>query len=244
MYTLLIRLAGPLQSWGTGSYYDDRQTDYYPSKSGVIGLIAAAMGRKRDEDISDLCKLRFGIRIDNQGKIVSDFQITDMASDRLIEFFTGKTKKYNANLSHRDYLSDAIFLAGFESDDKSFLETIESSLLNPVYTVFLGRRSCPPTEPLVIGIREKRLYDALYDEDWQMPEWRQDRVLSNGNALRLRIIVEDSSGDTLVKDNPRSFNSCRREYSYRALTEKKAKNIKKDMGNIYSTEQDFMKELG
>ena len=54
MYTLLLRLSGPLQSWGSDSLYDNRNTDYYPTKSGVIGLIAAALGLKREDSLEKL----------------------------------------------------------------------------------------------------------------------------------------------------------------------------------------------
>lgn len=67
MYTLLLRLSGPLQSWGADSLYDNRNTDYYPTKSGVIGLIAAALGLKREDSLEKLNTLKFGVRIDCQG---------------------------------------------------------------------------------------------------------------------------------------------------------------------------------
>ena len=76
MYTLLLRLSGPLQSWGADSLYDNRNTDYYPTKSGVIGLIAAALGLKREDSLEKLNTLKFGVRIDCQGEYMKDFQIT------------------------------------------------------------------------------------------------------------------------------------------------------------------------
>lgn len=103
MYTLLLRLSGPLQSWGSDSLYDNRNTDYYPTKSGVIGLIAAALGLKREDSLEKLNTLKFGVRIDCQGEYMKDFQITDMG------------EKLNKNLSSRAYLSDATFLAGLAS---------------------------------------------------------------------------------------------------------------------------------
>ena len=95
LYTWLLRLSAPLQSWGSESVYDNRETDYMPTKSGVIGMIAAALGRKRDAMLDDLANLRFGVRIDCQGVRLHDFQITQMG------------EKLNANLSNRVYLSDA-----------------------------------------------------------------------------------------------------------------------------------------
>ena len=59
MAVLLLRFDAPLQSWGVTEKLKDHHTDLVPSKSGVIGMIASAEGRKRDEDISDLVDLRF-----------------------------------------------------------------------------------------------------------------------------------------------------------------------------------------
>ena len=65
MATLLLRLAAPMQSWGDESKYDIRQTGKTPSKSGVIGMLAAALGLRRDsEEIPALsAALRMGARI-------------------------------------------------------------------------------------------------------------------------------------------------------------------------------------
>ena len=54
MATLLLKLAGPLQSWGSDSRFTETKTRHEPTKSGVIGLLAAALGRRRTEDVSDL----------------------------------------------------------------------------------------------------------------------------------------------------------------------------------------------
>ena len=64
MPTLLLKFNAPLQAWGTSLKLKNHETDIYPSKSGVVGMIASAMGRRRDADISDLAKLKFGVRID------------------------------------------------------------------------------------------------------------------------------------------------------------------------------------
>ena len=103
MPTLLLRLNAPLQSWGTSSKFDVRDTDYYPSKSGVIGMVAAAMGYDRNvdkEELEELNGLNFGVRIDNRGTILNDYQVTEIK-----EYEFGKDrsemKKYNSNISNR-----------------------------------------------------------------------------------------------------------------------------------------------
>jgi hypothetical protein len=96
--------------------YDRRDTDYIPTKSGVIGMLAAALGRKRDEAVDDLSRLKFGIRVDRPGARLEDFQITYMG------------EKLNANLANKVYLSDAVFLAGLSYEDKGFLKDLEEDI--------------------------------------------------------------------------------------------------------------------
>ena len=71
--TLLVRLAGPMQSWGTQSAFSRRDTGLDPSKSGVIGLLAAALGRPREASVADLAALQMGVRVDHEGVPHTDF---------------------------------------------------------------------------------------------------------------------------------------------------------------------------
>lgn len=69
MATLLLRLAAPLQAWGADSKFETRKTGREPTKSGVIGLLAAALGLRRDEReaLLRLTGLRFGVRVEREG---------------------------------------------------------------------------------------------------------------------------------------------------------------------------------
>ena len=230
MYTLLLRLGAPLQSWGSSSLFDTRETDYAPTKSGVVGMLAAALGRKRDESLDDLNAYKFGVRIDRQGERVTDYQITNMG------------EKLNSNLSYRTYLCDAIFLVGLESDDRNKLEELEYALRNPVYALFLGRRSCPPGMPLVLGIRNLGLYEALLREEWLVPRWRRKSEFGFESKVNLRILMEDEEAGALVRDKPISFSPYKREYAYRKIAEKKPKLIEKT-DNLYATRHNPMEEL-
>ena len=208
MATLLLRLGAPLQSWGISSYYDTRETDAFPTKSGVIGMLAAALGRRRDAALADLVALEFGVRIDAPGTRLHDFQTTNMG------------EKLNANLSDRVYLSDALFLAGLSCEDRTELEELSEALDHPVFAPFLGRRSCPPTLPLNLGIREAGLQQALEDEPWLLAEHRQREALKRHGADRLRIIM-DAGADrgAIRRDVPVSFSPFKRDYGCRYVTE-------------------------
>ena len=200
-----------MQSWGSSSLYDRRETDNMPTKSGVIGLLAAALGRKRDESLEDLASLKFGVRIDLPGEKIEDFQVTHMG------------EKLNANLSRRVYLSDALFLVGLSCDDTDFLRKLESAVQKPEFAMFLGRRSCPPTLPLDLGIKELDLYHALLEQEWLLPEWRRESQFRFQNEVRLRIITDADFTEENVatkKDVPVSFSPYNRQYRYRYMMER------------------------
>ena len=210
MSTLLLRLAAPFQSWGSESKFEIRHTFNEPTKSGVIGLLAAALGRKRDDDITDLNALHFGVRTDQQGTLQQDFHM--VRKDARVSYVT-----------RRYYLSDAIFLVGLESQNKKFLLELEEALHNPVFPLFLGRRSCPPTLPLCLGIRNKDLPNALRDEPWLVPDWRQIRWRrrNQNENPRLRITIDTLPGekrDAIQKDVPITFDPHHRQYGYRGYS--------------------------
>ena len=76
MNTLFLRLEGPLQAWGTRARWGERDTALEPTKSGVIGIIACALGLGRGEDtqIRDLGRaLQLGVRIDRPGRLLVDY---------------------------------------------------------------------------------------------------------------------------------------------------------------------------
>ncbi len=68
MSALLLRLAGPMQSWGVQRRFSVRDTGLEPSKSGVVGLLCAARGRRREEPVTDLAALGMGVRVDREGE--------------------------------------------------------------------------------------------------------------------------------------------------------------------------------
>lgn len=137
--SLLLQLKGPLQSWGHSSRFNDRATSPQPTKSGIVGLLAAADGRRRTDPIEDLARLTFAVRVDQPGSLLRDYQTAEAWQT------AGKT-----NLVSRYYLSDAVFLAAVESEDRALLESLAQSLRSPRFPLYLGRRSCPANPDLVL----------------------------------------------------------------------------------------------
>jgi len=146
MSVLLMRLSGAMQSWGTKSRFYDRDTEDFPSKSGILGIIGAALGRDRAENISDLCGLNIGVRILTPGKLTYDYQVAGVDG-----FYraSGSVERKSAVPYTKHYIADADFLVGLEGDE-TLLKEIEQALKKPYYPLFLGRKSYVPNKPVYV----------------------------------------------------------------------------------------------
>ena len=170
MPTLLLRLAGPMQSWGTSSRFTERDTGSEPSKSGLLGLLCAALGIDRSDwpSLEPLSKLRLGIRHDRPGVPKYDYQsAAGNKADAIIKA-DGKLAWEHGVISKRHYLADAIFLAGFEGEDSTLLASIQAALKNPIWPIFLGRKSYIPSETVWLpdGVREGDVESVLSNYPW------------------------------------------------------------------------------
>lgn len=170
MPTMLLRLVGPMQSWGTTSRFDQRDTGKEPSKSGVIGLLAAALGIDRENwnELEPLTRLFMGVRHDRPGVLKRDYQTAGCAATDTIIKADGSQAKDGGVVSERFYLADAAFLVGLEGPDCAYLDDVHAALSNPVWPLALGRKSYVPSEPVWIekGVVGASLLDALTQCPW------------------------------------------------------------------------------
>ncbi|MFE2373223.1 type I-E CRISPR-associated protein Cas5/CasD [Streptomyces sp. NPDC059398] len=221
MSVLLLRLVGPLQSWGAAARFARRSTENAPTKSGVVGLLAAALGRTRESDVSDLAALRFGVRIDQPGSRLRDFQTAHHAD-------SGRAMP----LSERFYLSDAAFVAGVEGE-AALLQELHDALLTPRFLPYLGRRSCPPSRPITMGPPlDTSLPEALRGAEWQASPWyirqleRSTRSTPRTEVPEtLDLLLDCPAGETpdmSLRDSPVSFDQRHRRYELRGIRSEQA----------------------
>lgn len=229
MSTLLLRLAGPLQSWGTQSRFVMRDTGHEPSKSGVIGLLCAALGRPRTAAVDDLAALLMGVRVDREGTMQTDYQTAGGHHRRAdaeygVARFDGS--KPEPVQSWRRYLADADFLVGLEAhtgEQETLLRRLDHALLQPVWPLYLGRKAFVPARPIRLpdtppwgpGLQPYPLREALHRYPWPEPRpgERADRPSS------LRMVIEDPAGTSgeVRMDVPVSFAPLDRRYLPRTV---------------------------
>jgi len=210
MSVLLLRLAGPMQSWGGASRHMTRYTLSMPTKSGIVGLLAAALGRRRGDDLSDLAALRLGVRADQPGPLLVDYHTVSAAShapgdparQRMPTASGGSLKPADSTeVTRRYYIADAVFVAALEAQP-DVAETLADALRRPRYPLYLGRRSCPPARPVLIGIeRDTSLEAALEQASWQAGPAERARHKSDSH-IELDVAVEDPAGTDAFPDQP------------------------------------------
>lgn len=210
MKTLTIKLAGPLQSYGNQATFERRTTYHYPSKSAVIGMIAASLGYRRDNPkILELNVLNIAVRIDQQGRTMTDFHTVR------------PQKSKTSKLTYRDYLQDAIFIVAISSKNEDLISQIKFALTHPKFQLFLGRRANVPAGILHVNEYEIDPIAVLNELPWQASEWFKKRIkkeVYSAEIIADSELLQNKQNDvTLIKDQVGSFNVQHRYHRYRPV---------------------------
>ena len=203
MATLLLRLQGPMQSWGSTSAWNERETGLLPTKSGVIGMLCSALGRDREEPVDDLAGLRMGVRVDSPGVLMRDYHtvsgVLSIASGKRL----GRPDDPHTIVTVRHYLADADFLVGLEGGaaEADLLGQVHGALRHPRWFVALGRKSFVPAAPVWLpdGLQDKPLRGAL--QTYPMRSARSG-AKAERRAIQVDLALEVKSGGRVFMDQP------------------------------------------
>ncbi|MTH95643.1 type I-E CRISPR-associated protein Cas5/CasD [Roseibium sp. RKSG952] len=216
MKTLILKLEGPMASFGDVAVDETRPTARHPLKSMIVGLLGNALGYKRTEG-EKLEALQSSIivasRLDRPGKVMTDYQTAlTNANDPEKPTFIGKnvwtTRPVNMRTTnndknpiqiYRDYLTDVSVTVAIGSENAELINLIANAVKKPVRPLFLGRKACPPTRPIFEAVIEA---DSLHGALATVPD-------TDGHGGRFSIRTEASEKHLL--------NGAYREISVRDL---------------------------
>jgi CRISPR system Cascade subunit CasD len=218
-----LRLEGPLQSWGFDSQYNRRNTGLMPTKSGIAGMCCAAIGLPRGSDEEKAFLIEFGkvkmtaIAIPRVG-VKKELPVRRMQDYHTVQNTkTAEGKIKDCHITHRQYLTDAAFGVILESDT-AFMSRILTALADPKWGIWLGRKTCIPTTPVLAGIKLNR--DNLLG---LLKENRDDALcLLIGDkpleSFTYQVDVDNfSEGRDSIPDLPLSFATERRVFAPRRV---------------------------
>lgn len=194
MNGFILDLQGPMMSFADRGFGQLREEGEFPSRSAVIGIVAAAMGVERGSE--RLLELHAGLRIHTarvrSGALLVDYHTVLTAG--YDEYDPARLRREgaegNPTLTWRSYHCDGHFVALVEGNDGELIEECRQALRSPVYTSFLGRRSCPPSTPLLPhevdgGTQVQALLNAVRRGDYVRKKSRKhyrDRPLTEFTA--------------------------------------------------------------
>ena len=175
---LIFQLYGPMASWGDVAVGEMRPTFDHPSKSAVLGLVAAALGLKRsdaEEQRALAENYRFAVRLETPGVLLRDFHTAEVPSGKNLPAYVQTRRdelnavkhKDNPVLSRRDYCCDAratICLWSESNDPHWSLYELAEELCTPSFLLYLGRKSCPLSLPLHPQVIEAKTLRAAFQQ--------------------------------------------------------------------------------
>jgi CRISPR system Cascade subunit CasD len=162
METLIFQLQAPLSSWGEVAVGEYRPSAEYPSQSALQGLLGAALGIARDDDVAQIA-LRTGYRLAvgvlSQGRLLRDYHTAQVPSRTDLKKRPHATRRdelslpksdLNTILSSRDYRQDAAALVAVQTvvNAPYSLAQLAEALKKPKFVLYMGRKSCPVAVPL------------------------------------------------------------------------------------------------
>ncbi|GAB3551848.1 CRISPR system Cascade subunit CasD [Actinopolyspora lacussalsi] len=218
MSGLLLRLAGPMQSWGERSAFDTRDTAAFPTRSGLLGMIAAAQGRARGESLEDLAGLDFTVRVDRPGVRMVDYHTAGGGLPAGFKIPTadgkGRPRDKGTLQTWREYLADAVFVVAVTGPEE-VVTGARDALREPHWQPYLGRRSCPPAQPLLL---DKPVNDPVTELVENVPV---ARVVGRGERpIEVDLVRPDGDPAEVsseIQDIPTRFGGGDRDYRLRPV---------------------------
>jgi CRISPR system Cascade subunit CasD len=215
---LALRLRGPMQAWGVDSQFNRRNSGLMPTRSAIIGMCCAAMGLNRGSvEESEILKafldahfLVAAIPVSNQqGKSLQVRRLQDYHTVQGTRTAEGKIK--GTHLTHRQYLCDADFVVVIQGG-KNFMQKVADALADPVWGIWLGRKACIPSSPVLVPSSNGNVFASEVDAL---------AALLGGKPLTEFTYQRDADnftdgGDSL-QDVPISFDTSARKFSIRRV---------------------------
>lgn len=169
---LAFRLHGPTASWGTvEAGVERRPSGRDPGRSAVLGLLAAALGlRRQDSERHDALSGAVRLAVCGHGprRLVQDYRTVQTVEPLRGEDFPtrghalARARKVHTLTGWRQHVEDGLWRV-FVAAPATDLTAISEALQRPVFGLYLGRREHPlalPPDPRPV---EGGLPEALAD---------------------------------------------------------------------------------
>lgn len=209
---LIFALTAALGSMGELAGHERRGTLLWPGRSAILGLLGAARGIRRDGDFSQLDALSLAVAIFDEGQALRDYHSYQTIPSAVVkapnsrpEALAAAGLRINTSITMRDYRCAPLYGIALWSEDNAPLEALRDALHHPVFTLYLGRKSCPLAAPpgaeIVTAATPQEALQSL-----TLPGWRR--------GARADRLVYDAEHGEVFHDQPRD----RKKWHFNART--------------------------
>lgn len=216
---LSLYLDGPMQSWGYMSKFDQRTSLAYPTKSGICGMICAAMGIEKSDTktLAEIANLQMSVYVLAPPRRMKDFHTVGGGFDKnkslyqkqsIVKKADGATG--NTVVTKREYLLDAKFAVVLEGN-ATLISEIDAALRNPKWGIWLGRKSCVPTVPICQGCHDSHETALEYAKSAYNKNYGKDCEIRR----TITEVADFADGSDSIMDKPVDFSE--REFSIRRV---------------------------
>ncbi|MGB0127633.1 MAG: type I-E CRISPR-associated protein Cas5/CasD [Rhodocyclaceae bacterium] len=182
---LAFRLYGPMASWGEIAVGETRHSAAYPSRSALIGLLGAALGVTREDEAGQQALAdgyRFGVKLHAAGFPLRDYHTVQLGPQ--LKKLRYRTRRQELTLVPRDQLDTLLTSREYRCDSFASVAVVATkhaprsladvtlALKQPVFPLYLGRKSCPPAAPLAPAVGQFASLKAALDafDAYPLPE--------------------------------------------------------------------------
>lgn len=213
--TLFLRLEGPMQSWGERARWTVRDTSDEPTKSGIVGMLACALGLREDTDLRELSRqIDIGVRCDKPGTRLVDYHTVSggvMSAEGKVKR-NATTHEPETVVSRRSYLCDAAFTVAVRADSE-LIQRLGDAIQSPHWVIYLGRKSCVPSVQVFDGVGDYASVQDALEQHWSTPPATVDESRQEVVETLRGVITSDASDGVRRRDEIDSRS--RRTYLWR-----------------------------
>jgi CRISPR system Cascade subunit CasD len=197
---LIFTLSAALGSMGELAGHERRGSLLWPGRSMILGLLGAARGIRRDGDFSQLDALSLAVAIFDEGHALRDYHTYQTVPSAVVKTPNSRSEalaaaglRRNTSITMRDYRATPLYGIALWSENDAPLAGLREALDRPVFTLYLGRKSCPLAAPPGARIVEADTpQDAL--QSLTLPGWRK--------GARADRLVRESGTGAVFHDRP------------------------------------------
>jgi CRISPR system Cascade subunit CasD len=193
-----MNLKSNLMSFGHYSKRYDRDTNEFPTRSAIYGMILCSLGKKGEmpELFEKLNNMKINVYSYKETSLEKDFQTIGSGWDeniykyKFLKKCDGSKSPTGSKIFYKHYLSNQHYRVVLEIADECLANEIADYLKKPVWQPYFGRKKCIPCEPIFNGLYDNK-EEAMSFIEKDNPIYKYSEDMPDENKFIKMISLRD-----------------------------------------------------